>query len=240
MLESPLAIAETTAILNPDTRVMRILVIDDNELDRQRILRVCQKAGLAFDATEVAALPDLPAALNDTAFDLIFVDYLLTDATGLDALEMIAEHDNQSTAAAIMLAGEGQIHISVEAMRRGCSDYLTKSTMNVETLQKSIATALERRMLFSAIDDERSQRAEMEHSIREYANSCTAEMRSILSATLRRVRQLRTYRPGVADDYTTDLNTLEADIDRLWSALPEFQIQPAPRALAIAGPIEGS
>jgi DNA-binding NtrC family response regulator len=136
-------------------RDMRILVIDDNELDRQRVLRLCSRAGLRFDAVEVASLDEMAAALDETAFDLIFVDYLLAGETGLDAVDALIAHPDQHAAAAIMIAGEGQIDIAVEAMRRGCSDYLTKSMMNVDTLQKSIASALERRMLFTAIDEER-------------------------------------------------------------------------------------
>ena len=219
MPDTPRADAADSAVT---TRDMRILVIDDNELDRQRVLRLCSRAGLRFDAVEVASLDEMAAALDETAFDLIFVDYLLAGETGLDAVDALIAHPDQHAAAAIMIAGEGQIDIAVEAMRRGCSDYLTKSMMNVDTLQKSIASALERRMLFTAIDEERSARAALENSIREYANACTAEMRSILSATLRRVRKLRNYTTGGGGDYTADLGTLEQDIDRLWDALPAF------------------
>lgn len=219
MLDTPLT---TTQAETEPPRAMRILVIDDNELDRQQVLRLCQRAGLAFEAVEISDLGALDRALSATSFDLVFIDYLLAGETGLDALDRLNAHDNQKSAAAIMLAGQGQINIAVEAMRRGCADYLTKSMMTVETLQKSIATALERRMLLTTIDDERAARADMERSICAYANACTSEMRTILSATLRRVRKLRTYGTELESDYAIDLNTLETDIDRLWGALPEF------------------
>ena len=201
MLDSRLATAQTAPTAQSEVaREMRILVIDDNELDRQRVLRLCQQAGLAFEAVEVAALDGLDKVLNETSFDLVFIDYLLAGETGLDALDRLSAHQNQATAAAIMLAGEGQISIAVEAMRRGCSDYMTKSMMNVDTLQKSIATALERRILFASLENERAARTELESSVREYAHTCNAEMRSILSATLRRVRKLRTYSNVLTSD----------------------------------------
>lgn len=204
------------------TRPMRILIIDDNELDRQRLIRLCGQAGLRFDATEVAGLSDLSAALEKSPYDIIFIDYFLAGDTGLDALEILSQHEKQSQSAAIMLAGEGQINVAVEAMRQGCSDYMTKAMMNVETLQKSIATALERRLMAEELSDARESRVEVEKAIRAYARSCTAEMREILSGTLRRVRKLRGYKAMANVDYFVDLHALESEIDRLWEAMPEF------------------
>ncbi len=203
-------------------RPMRILIIDDNELDRQRLTRLCGQAGMRFDATEVEGLSDLNAALEKSSYDIIFIDYFLAGDTGLDALEMLSDHENQSQSAAIMLAGEGQINIAVEAMRRGCSDYMTKAMMNVDTLQKSIATALERRLMTDELSDARNSRIEVENQIRAYARACKADMREILSGTLRRVRKLRSYKAMANVDYFVDLHALESEIDRLWDAMPEF------------------
>lgn len=203
-------------------RSMRILIIDDNELDRQRLTRLCGQAGMRFDATEVAGLSDLTAALDETPYDIIFIDYYLAGDTGLDALEILSKHENQKQSAAIMLAGEGQINIAVEAMRQGCSDYMTKAMMNVDTLQKSIATALERRLMADELSEARNGRVDVENAIRAYARSCTAEMREILSGTLRRVRKLRGYKAMANVDYFVDLHALESEIDRLWDAMPEF------------------
>lgn len=219
--------------LLPETapREMRILVIDDNELDRQRVLRLCQRAGLRFQAVEAATIAETRAALDAQSFDLILVDYLLAGETGLEAVDLIAWHPGQAHAAAVMMAGEGHIQVAVEAMRRGCADYLTKSMMNVDTLQKSIAAALERRMLLAALNDERNARAEMEASVRAYAEACTADMRTILASTLRRVRELRSFAKGKADAFVPALTGLEGDIDRLWHALPQFR-----DGLPLAGP----
>ena len=112
MLETPLAQKIPPASAEASSRPMRLLVIDDNTFDRQRILRLSEKSGLVFEAVEVEGLVAPPRALDETAFDLVFIDYLLADATGLDALDMLLAHKKQKSAAAIMLAGEGQISIA--------------------------------------------------------------------------------------------------------------------------------
>ena len=208
-----------------DTRKMRILAIDDNEFDRQRVLRLCQRAGLRYEGREASTLDEVRQALDDTAFDLIFVDYHLGSETGLDAIDLVASHPGQRAAAAIMLAGEGEIAVAVEAMRRGCSDYMTKATMTVERLQMSIATALERCMTVAALEEERATRAALERAIEEYASACTAEMRAILAATLRRVRTLRSHAAQRTEALAAGLVGVERDIDRLWGALPDFRAE---------------
>lgn len=198
---------------------MQILIVDDSETDRMRILRLCESAGLSFTATEVASLKEMNAALQATNFDLVFIDFILTGETGLDAIDLLNKHPEQR-AASIMVAGEGQIGIAVEAMRRGCSDYITKSDLTVPSLQKSVATAIERRMMTMSLQEERAMRLSLELSVRKYANNCSIEMRSILAATLRRVRKLRSQK--LSDDSALELGALEASIDRLWDALPAF------------------
>lgn len=198
---------------------MQILVIDDSETDRMRILRLCKDAGLNFVATEVETVADFKRAIAAKQFDLVFVDYLLAGEDGLQAIDVLNDTPEQR-AASIMIAGEGQIAIAVEAMRRGCSDYLTKPELTVAGLQKSVATAIERRMMTFSLAEERAMRMSLEQSIRKHANSCSAEMRSILSGTLRRIRKLREQK--LNEDGTQQLGALEDTIDKLWDVMPAF------------------
>jgi CheY-like chemotaxis protein len=198
---------------------LRILVLDDSEVDRNRLIRLCGEAGLNFDATEAASMAELRAALKETSFDIVFIDNLLNGEDGLEALELLKQAENQS-AVSIMIAGEGRIDIAVEAMRRGCSDYMTKSGLSVAALQKSVATALERRMMNTALGDERERRRKLERAVRRYANSSSVEMRAILAGALRRVRKLRSL--PLSSEHAMHLADLEHSIDRLWEALPQM------------------
>lgn len=200
-------------------RRMNILILDDNEVDRKRLLRLCGDAGLDFSATEAASVREFQNALETASFDLVFIDYLLAGEDGLDAVNVLIRDTTQS-AVSIMIAGEGRLDIAVEAMRRGCSDYLTKSGLSVEMLQKSVATALERRIMNLSLHNERDRRLKLELAVRHYANSCSMEMRTILAATLRRVRKLRSHK--VSGDYAQQLGELEKGIDQLWDALPSL------------------
>lgn len=200
---------------------MNVMVLDDSEVDRKTIIRLCNRAGLNCTFGEADSLHSLSIAMDHTSFDLIFIDYLLGHESGLDAVKMALEHETQTSAAAIMVAGEGQIDIAVEAMRLGCADYLTKSMLTVDALQKSIATAIERTVIKARFAQEAHTRKDLESTIKRYAEASTAEMRTLLSATLRRVRLMRKHEAG--PDFVHDLRILEVDIDMLWKALPNFR-----------------
>lgn len=206
-------------LADESARTMNILVLDDNEVDRRRLLRLCENAGLNFVGTEAATISELRAALDSTAFDIVFIDYFLIDEDGLDAVRLIEDDPTQS-AVSIMIAGEGRMDIAIEAMRLGCSDYLTKSEISVDALRKSVATALERQMMALSLSQERERRQKLEVAVRHYASTCSLEMRTILAGTLRRVRKLRSF--AASEEYASQLGDLESSIDKLWEALPEF------------------
>ena len=206
------------------SRHMNILVLDDSEVDRKRILRLCTDAGLTFVPTEVPSIAEMQQALAAESFDLVLIDHMLVGENGLDAIDVLTDDPDQ-TAVSIMIAGEARIDVAVEAMRRGCSDYLIKSKMSPEALQKSVATALERRMMGFALREEREKRQKLELAVRRYANACSVEMRTILAATLRRVRKLRSM--SMSNEHASQLGDLEDSIDKLWDALPQFGEQAA-------------
>ncbi|MEO0918306.1 MAG: response regulator, partial [Pseudomonadota bacterium] len=149
-------------------RRMNVLILDDSDVDRKRLVRLCAEAGLNFACTEVPTLDAMRGALRSQKFDIVFIDHLLVAENGLDAVKVLAD-DAEQTAVSIMIAGEGRIDVAVEAMRRGCSDYMLKSALSVESLQKSVATALERRILHLALNEERDQRRKFELAVRQYA-----------------------------------------------------------------------
>ena len=200
-------------------RHMHVLVLDDSEVDRKRLLRLCEEAGLKASYKEASCIDEMRDALSEQAFDLVFIDYLLVGEDGIEALEHLLQDPSQS-AISIMIAGDERIDIAVDAMRRGCADYLTKSSLSVDSLQKSVATALERRMKSMALEEEREKRRSLEKAVLRYASECSIEMRTILAGTLRRVRKLRTHARSA--EFNEALGDLERSIDQLWDALPSF------------------
>ena len=82
---------------------------------------------------------------NRNRIDLIFLDFILTDGTGLDFLNNASEQGLQIPVVAI--TGQGDEVISANLIQAGACEYLPKSRMNSKSLSRIIANALEKAQL---------------------------------------------------------------------------------------------
>ncbi|MBX3443425.1 MAG: response regulator [Planctomyces sp.] len=122
---------------------LRILLIDDDRDDfiltrdvLAETLRVPHQ--LDWASTYEAGLE----ALRDRAHDVYLLDYRLGKRTGLDLLRDPAALNSDRPI--ILLTGQGEREVDVEAMRAGAADYLPKSNI-AEALERTIRYAVERR-----------------------------------------------------------------------------------------------
>jgi DNA-binding NtrC family response regulator len=175
---------------------LSVLIVDDEEVDRQRLHSFCQKAGLRFDVSEAANIAQLRERLDEKAFDFVFLDYHLGMETGLEALHVLTSHEEQDNAVPIMVTSVGQSNIIIEAMRSGCADYLIKDEISVESLRKSVSSALERRILLAALSRERAVRRIAAATVDRISRSCAPDMRRILSTMTRRLRTIQSANPS--------------------------------------------
>lgn len=82
------------------------------------------------------------AAIRGRTHHLFFVDYFLGKKTGLDLLKEAALL--QVDRPIVLLTGFGSKDIDIRAMESGATDYLIKSELNTEKLERCIRYALER------------------------------------------------------------------------------------------------
>lgn len=123
---------------------LKALLLDDVAFDRRRLIRACERAGVNAEFTEVATLAALQAALEATVFDLVFIDYRLPDGNGLAALGQVMADPRHADCATIMVAGEADASVAVEALKSGCSDYIGKADFGPAALNMAVTNAVSR------------------------------------------------------------------------------------------------
>ncbi|MBN1949411.1 MAG: sigma-54-dependent Fis family transcriptional regulator [Candidatus Cloacimonetes bacterium] len=118
----------------------RILVVDDDFLIRQSLLRILSQAGYRVQIAETGTIAlNLFEQFNP---DLVFLDLKLPDADGLQLLSIMKQ--KRSNIIAVMLTAHGDVKNAVQAMRLGAYDYLSKPVDREEILiviQKALQTA---------------------------------------------------------------------------------------------------
>ena len=122
---------------------LRILVIDDDEDDyliTSEYIKQIPSGKFTIDWCH--AYDEAIAHICDRKYDLYFTDYRLGAKTGTDLLKQIQALKCQEPI--ILLTGKGNRDVDLEAMQLGAVDYLVKTDLSPEKLERSIRYAMER------------------------------------------------------------------------------------------------
>ncbi|ULQ51879.1 hybrid sensor histidine kinase/response regulator [Flavihumibacter fluvii] len=146
-------------------KTTRILIVDDDEDDffitSQYILDIEEGKFYIEWAKQFNEALEL---MRDHAFDIYFIDYRLGAKTGVELLQLAIEAKCEEPI--ILLTGKGNREIDRLAMKIGAFDYLVKSELNTEKLERTIRYALERSSYINAIrKNERKFRNIFEQSL---------------------------------------------------------------------------
>ncbi|MFB6136540.1 MAG: hybrid sensor histidine kinase/response regulator [Halobacteriaceae archaeon] len=127
---------------------LRALLVEDNPGDARLVRHhlgddlVAEFVG-DLDVVHVETLADAVAELDGEGYHVVLLDLGLTETTGLDTLDRVAE--TAPDVPVVVLTGNRDNDVAVEAIRRGAQDYLTKDRIDPHTLARSLRYAVERR-----------------------------------------------------------------------------------------------
>lgn len=99
---------------------IRILYIEDDEIDRMAILRMVRAEGLPYDMVTAGSVAAALSLLEKNSYAIAILDYMLPDGTGLDLLQRIRGIP------VVFVTGSGDASVAVQAMKGGAYDYLIK------------------------------------------------------------------------------------------------------------------
>ncbi len=129
--------------------IIKILLVEDDEVDRMAVGRALKTAGILADmrvavdcksAMEAIASHCASAPLTEQSFDCVLLDYCLPDGEGLALVKEIRSAG--SKVPLIVLTGQGDERIAVELMKAGATDYFPKNKVSSETLSRSVRNAV--------------------------------------------------------------------------------------------------
>jgi signal transduction histidine kinase len=205
-------------LTDPD-ETFRLLLVDDDEVDRAAVRRLLRDAS-AVELAECGRADEVGACLARAGCDAVLLDFHLPGGDGLEVLrEIRATHPET---AVIMLTGHGDEQLAVELMKAGASDYIAKSALSADRLAASIrqsVRAVRAERAARRLEDERRILLLRERNAREEAEAASLakdhflamvshELRTPLNAILGWARILRTHAVGPADQ-AKGLETIE-------------------------------
>ncbi|HEU0112956.1 MAG TPA: ATP-binding protein [Flavisolibacter sp.] len=130
--------------------LVRILIIDDDEDDffiTSEYLRQIQEYQMQIDWCY--KYNDAIQHLKERQYNIYFVDYRLGARTGLDFLKEAVKLGVEEPI--VLLTGKGNKDVDIEAMQMGATDYLIKTELTTDKLERCIRYSLERMAYLKAL-----------------------------------------------------------------------------------------
>lgn len=121
----------------------------------------------------------------------------------------------------IIVAGNGEAAVAVEAMHSGCADYLLKDALNAEALKRSVINALEKSRLTLERDHAEAEKDVLRTVLERFSKDCVTELRPTVTRMLRLVRNMNN---EIRDPrHAEQLRELESTGTLLFSFLQEIE-----------------
>ena len=108
--------------MKPQTN--RLLIVDDNEMNRDMLARRLARKG--YDVLVANGAHELVERVKQDGVDLVLLDIEMPEITGLDALRILRKVYPAAELPVIMVTAKNQSEDIVTALDLGANDYLTK------------------------------------------------------------------------------------------------------------------
>lgn len=196
----------------------QILLIEDNPDDKELVARYLDRVSDAkYYCLHASNGEEGLVKLRKQKFDCVLVDYSLPGQNGLEVLKRI--HDIDKFQPVIMLTGQGNEIIAVQAMKEGAQNYLVKSSVTSDLLHRSIQSAMEHASMERRLNEQRKQiqkQAEELELINEELETFTYIASHDLRSPLVSLR-------GFSGELHRSVDIIAPMLENLFSHLPDIE-----------------
>jgi PAS domain S-box-containing protein len=120
---------------------LRLLLVEDDELDRRAVRRCLQQCGIPVIAEDATSAEETLQRIASNGYDCVLLDYYIPGVRGLALFQKIREV--AANMPVVIFTGRGDEDIAVELMKAGAADYLPKASLTAERLASSLRHIIE-------------------------------------------------------------------------------------------------
>lgn len=144
---------------------IRVLLVEDDEDDVVLAKEYLSESEYyRFKVDWIANPQQAREKMVNEQFDIFLIDYRLGSENGLDLIKFV--QDKGVLVPCILLTGQGDMKVDLDASRYGAADYLVKTELSPSLLERSIRYALSQSSVIRELDEkEKKYRSLFERSI---------------------------------------------------------------------------
>lgn len=130
----------------PRDKPCKVLLIEDDEVDRLSLIRTIDNQPDNFESHHVSRIDDATAVLEKNEFDIIISDMHLPDSRGIETINTLLGLSHRTPI--VVLSGEDNDTIALQAVNAGAQDYISKRYISDGSLlTRTLRHAIERHQM---------------------------------------------------------------------------------------------
>jgi two-component system, sensor histidine kinase and response regulator len=180
---------------------IKILLVDDDEIDRMMVCRSLKSADFDVQIMEAENCAEAISEIQKQEYDCALLDYRLPDGDGLKLVVQIRALNIKIPL--IVLTGQGDDQIAVALLKAGASDYLSKSRVSPGRLAQVMQNALRIHRAEREAEIANQQREELLKQREDFISRLTHDMQTPLFAAN---RMLQFFQEGVYGEIPPAVN----------------------------------
>ncbi|MFN6485273.1 MULTISPECIES: PAS domain S-box protein [unclassified Nostoc] len=157
--------------------------------------------------------------------DVILLDYRLPDIDGLELMNKLQQQTEGSQTSVIMLTGQGDETIAVQAIKSGAQDYLVKGKLTSDNLRRAVHGAIKQMQLMRQLKQQQEQQKLVGAIALDIRQSL--KLQDILATSVQEVRQLLSADRVVMYQFTPQMqgNIVAESVLSQWTPIFGLEIE---------------
>jgi len=178
-----------------------VYVVDDCNEDRETYKRFLGQQGHCrfrfFEFDSIAGGIEQCRAQNP---DCILLDYQLPDGSGIDFIQELVAEKGQTLPAIVVLTGQGDETIAVDALKNGAQDYLVKGNITSDGLYRAVHNAIEKVSALRELDKRKAELKRSNAQLTQFARTLSRDLQKPLTSVKERVEHVLDHYGETMDD----------------------------------------
>lgn len=120
---------------------MKILLVDDDQVDRALVIRALKKSSLDVHVSEAITVDQGLEMYSSNTYDVVLVDYQMPQRNGLEMIVELRRESKDNSTAIVMMSSSEDEQLSLDSIHAGAQDFLLKSEISSARLKRALLQA---------------------------------------------------------------------------------------------------